>query len=143
MSIAKAEREITRDVLENKDEIYFGIYTLTDNRLIGSCSIEPMRSHRNAWVAIGIGDPAYRGKGYGTDAMRLLIGYGFRELDLQKITLSAFGYNLRAIRSYEKAGFIREVVQRAALYRDGQRHDMIVMGILRREWEARLTKELT
>ena len=143
MSLAQAEREITRDVVENKDEIYFGIYTLTDNKLIGSCSIEPMWSHRNAWVAIGIGNPAYRGKGYGTDAMRLLIGYGFRELDLQKITLSAFNYNQRAIRSYEKAGFIREVVKRAALYRDGQRYDELVMGILRCEWEAQQTKGLT
>ena len=113
-----------------------------ENKLIGSCSIEPMWSHRNAWVAIGIGNPAYRGKGYGTDAMRLLIGYGFRELDLQKITLSAFNYNQRAIRSYEKAGFTREVVKRAALYRDGQRHDELVMGILRREWEAQQSKGL-
>ena len=137
MSIAQTEQEIVHDVTESPDEFYFGIYSLADKQLIGSCAIEPIWSHRNAWVAIGIGDRAYRGRGYGTDAMRLLIGFGFRELDLHRITLGVFSYNTRAIRSYEKAGFTREVVRRAALYRDGQRHDELTMGILRREWDVR------
>ena len=143
LSVLQLEREFARDVGKNKDEIDFGIRTLADNQLIGFCSIEPIWSHRGAWVAIGIGSPQYRGKGYGTDAMRLLVGYGFRELDLQRITLNVFGYNQRAMRSYEKVGFIHEVTQRAALYRDGQRHDILVMGLLRREWEDQQARHVT
>jgi RimJ/RimL family protein N-acetyltransferase len=141
--LPQLEQAIVRDVIENKEEIHFGIRTLADDKLIGFCNIEPFWSHRNAFVGIGIGDPAYRGKGYGTDAMRLLVGYGFRELDLQRIALTVFSYNPRAIRSYEKAGFAREVVERAALYRDGQRHDIIIMGILRRDWEAQQNHKLS
>ena len=79
------------------------------------------------------------GRGYGSDALRLGINYSFRELNLYKVQLGVFSYNTRAIRTYEKIGFVREAVQRAMLYRDGQRFDMIEMGILRPEWEAQLT----
>jgi len=125
---------------EDEDENYaFAIRTLDDDKLIGECNLWPMWNHQNAWLAIGIGEPDYRGKGYGTDAMRVLIGYGFRELGLYRITLSVFSYNTRAIRSYEKVGFVREQVQRAALFRDGERYDMYIMGLLRPEWEAQQT----
>ena len=62
---------------EDEDENYaFAIRTLDDDKLIGECNLWPMWNHQNAWLAIGIGEPDYRGKGYGTDAMRVLIGYG-------------------------------------------------------------------
>ncbi len=76
------------------------------------------------------------GKGYGTDAMRVILRYGFTELNLKRITLGVFGYNARAIRSYEKAGFTVEGRMRKALYRDGSRADIVFMGILRDEWQA-------
>jgi RimJ/RimL family protein N-acetyltransferase len=134
-SAGQIERYINRES-ENEREIRFAIRTRDSDKLIGECSIEPQWNHHSGWVAIGIGEADYRGKGYGTDAMRLLVSYGFRELGLHRIGLGVFGNNIGAIRSYEKSGFRQEVVMREALYRDGVRQNEITMGILRREWEA-------
>jgi RimJ/RimL family protein N-acetyltransferase len=114
----------------------FMFRTLAEDKLIGFGGIWLQWNHRTAWLGIGIGEPEYRGRGYGTDAMRLLVGYGFRELDLHRIQLGVLANNPRAIRCYEKVGFVREMVRRAEIYRDGQRIDAIYMGLLRSEWEA-------
>jgi RimJ/RimL family protein N-acetyltransferase len=89
-----------------------------------------------AWVGIGIGDPDYWGKGYGTDALRLLVGFGFGQLNLRRISLNVFGYNQRAVKSYLKCGFKEEGRLRQWMLRGGERHDLIFMGILREEWDA-------
>jgi RimJ/RimL family protein N-acetyltransferase len=114
----------------------FMLHTLADDKVIGFGGLWGQWNHRNFWLGIGIGEPDYRSRGYGTDAMRLLVGYGFRELDAYRIQLGVLSTNLRAIRCYEKVGFVREVVKRAEVYRDGQRIDMYYMGLLRSEWEA-------
>ncbi|MHB8627420.1 MAG: GNAT family N-acetyltransferase [Aggregatilineales bacterium] len=134
--------ELNRFDEDNKEDhesgraFEFMFRTITDDKVIGLGELWIQWNHRNAWLSIGIGEPEYRGKGYGTDAMRLLIGFGFRELDLHRIQLGVFSNNPRAIRCYEKVGFVREVVKRAEIYRDGQRVDGYVMGLLRSEWEA-------
>jgi RimJ/RimL family protein N-acetyltransferase len=140
-SVEALEREAERN--KHHDDSYgFAIRTLAEDKLIGYCRLTWVQlNHRHAWLAIGIGEADNRGKGYGTDAMRVLSGYAFRELDLHRLSLSVFSYNLPAIRCYEKVGFVREVVQRAALYRDGQRHDAIIMGLVRSDWEARFASE--
>jgi RimJ/RimL family protein N-acetyltransferase len=124
------------DRRDNPSEISFAIRTLADDKLIGECELEVSWNHQSAWVGIGIGEPDYRGKGYGTDAMRVLVGYGFRELGLHRIQLGVFGFNTRAIRSYEKAGFVREQVLRGGIFKDGVHYDEYRMGLLRPEWEA-------
>jgi RimJ/RimL family protein N-acetyltransferase len=86
-------------------------------------------------VGIGIGEREYWGKGYGKDAMRIMLRYAFMELNLHRVSLNVYEYNPRAIRSYEKAGFTVEGRQRQALNRDGRRWDMIYMGSLREEWK--------
>ena len=93
-------------------------------------------SHGDSVVSIALGEPEYWGKGLGTEAMRLCLRYAFTELNLDRVTLWVFGYNQRAIRSYEKAGFMKEGVIRGMLAREGQRHDVHIMGILREEWLA-------
>jgi RimJ/RimL family protein N-acetyltransferase len=90
---------------------------------------------RDAWVGIGIGDRGNWGKGYGTDAMRIMLRYAFCQLNLHRISLSVFDYNPRGVRSYEKAGFVREGVLPEFLARDGKRFDIILMGILRSDWK--------
>jgi RimJ/RimL family protein N-acetyltransferase len=66
--------------------------------------------------------------------MQLILGYAFMELNLHRVSLDVFGYNLRAIRSYEKVGFKLEGRKREMLLREGKRWDLIYMGILRAEW---------
>jgi RimJ/RimL family protein N-acetyltransferase len=94
-------------------------------------------NHGNAWVGIGLGERDYWGKGYGTDAMCAILDYAFNELNLYRVTLDVFEYNPRAIRSYEKAGFQLEGRVRKMIHRDGRRWDVLVMGVLRDEWEER------
>ena len=116
-------------------EFSFNIRTLADDRLIGECNLEvPSWPNRDAWVSIGLGLSADWGKGYGTDAMRLLLRYAFGELNLERVSLAVYGFNPRAHRSYQKAGFKLEGRQREWLRRDDQRWDMVYMGILRDEW---------
>lgn len=131
------EKELLGDQL---DQFFFMIRTLEDDRIIGEIGLDGVLwSHGDAWVGISIGEKEYWGRGYGTDAMRVLLHYAFTELNLHRISLSVFEYNPRAIRSYEKAGFVLEGREREAIARGGKRWDMIYMGILREEWE-RLNK---
>ncbi len=113
----------------------FGIYTLENDRLIGFTSLEgDIFPHGEAFVGIGIGERDFWGKGYGTDAMQVILRFGFQELNLRRVALDTFEYNPRAIRSYEKVGFVHEGRAREFLYREGRRWDLIFMGILREEW---------
>jgi RimJ/RimL family protein N-acetyltransferase len=115
---------------------FFMIRALQDDRIIGEIGLDGVSwSNGNAWVGISIGEKEYWGKGYGTDALQVLLRYAFTELNLHRINLTVFEYNPRAIRSYEKAGFVHEGRERKALLRGGQRWDMIYMGILRKDWE--------
>ncbi len=117
---------------------FFSIHTLEDDRLIGGISLDGgAYPSGETFVGIGIGDPADWGKGYGTDAMNIILRYAFEEMNLRRVALDTFEYNPRGIRSYEKAGFVYEGRMRGLLNRDGRRWDMIFMGILREEWEAR------
>jgi RimJ/RimL family protein N-acetyltransferase len=86
-------------------------------------------------LGVGIGNRAYWGQGYGSEAVRLTLGYAFEELNLHRVSLSVLGDNPRAIRAYEKCGFVREGQWRELAHYDGQWSDEVVMGILRSEWE--------
>ena len=123
---------------KNEDEFVFGIRTLEDNTLLGTCSVFDFNhASRNGTVGIYIGDPDNWGKGYGSDAMRVLVRFGFMDLNLHRIELHVFSYNARAIKAYEKVGFVQEGALREALYRDGTYHDIHIMSILQREWMAK------
>ena len=140
LSVDKNKEWFEKNLVEEQkdDELFLLIRTLEDDRTIGLIGLDGIRwTHGDAWVGIGLGEREYWGKGYGTDAMRILLRYAFEELNLHRLSLSVFEYNPRAIRSYEKVGFIVEGSARQFLNRDGQRYDMIFMGILREEWERR------
>ncbi len=116
---------------------FFVARRLADDRLLGTLDlIIPEWTHRDAWIGIGLGDRATWGQGYGREAMRLLLRFAFMELSLFRVTLSVFSYNLRAIHVYEQLGFVHEGTQRERLRRDDQRHDLLLMGLLRSEWQA-------
>ncbi|WOX09799.1 GNAT family protein [Streptomyces sp. N50] len=80
--------------------------------------------------------PRGRDRGIGTEATRLILGYGFEQLGLHRVQLEVYGHNHRARRVYEKVGFVVEGVRREARSRDGEWVDKVVMGLLDREWSA-------
>ncbi|SFJ89193.1 Protein N-acetyltransferase, RimJ/RimL family [Halobacillus dabanensis] len=93
--------------------------------------------NRNAECIIDIGEKEYWGKGYGTEALRMLLEYAFLELNLHRVSLRVFSLNERAIHIYHKLGFEKEGVMREGLFRDGKWHDIITMGILKREYMSK------
>jgi RimJ/RimL family protein N-acetyltransferase len=94
------------------------------------------RENRRAMLGIAIGDKRYWGQGYGTDAIRAMLGWAFGYLNLNRVYLTVYAHNERAIRCYEKCGFQHEGTMRQAQYIDGRYVDEWTMGILRDEFLA-------
>ena len=113
----------------------------TDWRLIGNSSFfEFDWVARSAEVGIMIGDKTTWNQGYGSEVMRLLLRHGFGSLNLNRIYLRVYAENKRAIRTYEKVGFVHEGRMRQAVYKNGCYSDVLYMSVLREEWDA-LMKE--
>ena len=93
--------------------------------------------HQRTEVGIQIGEKEYWGKGYGTDAMIAFLNYLFNELRLHRVYLHLQSYNTRALKCYEKCGFIQEGVLRRHSFARGKYHDDLMMGILRDEFNQR------
>jgi RimJ/RimL family protein N-acetyltransferase len=126
--------------LEDQQAFAFGIRILADDHLIGDVGLGGLSwNHGDAYLGIGIGEREFWGKGYGSDAMKIMLAYAFTELNLRRVTLNVYEYNQRAIGSYEKAGFQHEGRVRQYLNREGRRWDLVYMGILREEWLAQNT----
>lgn len=106
-------------------------------KMIGGCGFFNL-DFRNRCSEFGIliGDKTYWNLGYGTEAVRLLVKHGFQTLNLNRIYLRVLDNNPRAIRAYEKAGFIHEGRQRQAEYKNGRYFDLLVMSILKEEYQA-------
>ena len=106
-------------------------------KLIGNCGLFDFnRRARSAEVGIFIGDKSCWNQGYGTDAMRLILKHGFDTLNLNRIYLHVFATNPRAIRCYEKVGFVPEGRLRQAEFKNGQYVDFIVMSVLQSEFHS-------
>jgi diamine N-acetyltransferase len=104
-------------------------------QMIGNCSFMDIdHTARSAEVGLFIGDKSCWNKGYGTEVMRLLLRIGFETMNLNRIFLRVDEDNKRGIRAYEKAGFIHEGCLRQAVYRDGQYENMLIMSVIRLEW---------
>lgn len=114
--------------------IQLAIFELKRNRHIGNCGLFNLKPDNCATMGIGIGEPDAWGKGYGTEATRLLVEYAFFFLNLYNVRLHVYGFNERGRRCYEKAGF-REVgrVRGTIVTAGGERHDEIIMDIVRDE----------
>jgi RimJ/RimL family protein N-acetyltransferase len=132
--------EITSEIKEaqrSETGYIFGIRRRDDDRLIGLVELDGISwPHGTSFLSIGIGEARHRGQGYGRDAMNLLLRFAFDELNLHRLCLTVFAYNESAIALYKRMGFVREGVYREHLQRDGQRYDMILYGMLRREWQV-------
>lgn len=113
----------------------FAIRLIDGDRLIGSCQLSHIDLvNRSAELQIRIGESVWHGRGYGEQAVRLLLAFGFKDLGLNRIYLSVFAGNTRAIRLYERIGFAREALLRQAAYIDAQFVDIVGMALTRDQW---------
>ncbi len=136
-SIAEREHLERFGLSESPNNKTFAIETLADRRLIGALSFNGIDwINRHSGVGIMIGDKQYWGRGYGTDAMRVMLRLAFDKLNLHRVWLHVYDYNTRGIASYEKCGFKREGVLRDQRFFGGKYYDTIVMGILESEYRA-------
>ncbi len=104
-------------------------------RLIGNCGFMGINwTVRSAEVGLFIGEKTYWNKGYGTEVMRLLLKIGFETMNLNRIFLRVYEANKGGIRAYEKAGFVHEGRFRQGTFRNGEYGDMLLMSVLRTEW---------
>ncbi|HWQ83552.1 MAG TPA: GNAT family protein [Anaerolineales bacterium] len=103
---------------------------------VGNCGFHNIDWRaRAAEVGIFIGEKSLWNQGYGSEAMRLLLAHGFSTLNLNRIALDVYETNPRAIRSYEKVGFVHEGRKRQAMFKDGKYFDILIMSVLRAEWK--------
>ena len=102
---------------------------------IGSIGLHGINSKdHNATFGIALGDKKFWNKGYGTEAARLIIKYGFEQLNLHRISSSAYSFNERSIKMHLKVGFTEEGRRRQAIFKNGAYHDEVMFGLLRQEW---------
>jgi len=145
VSRPKTEASIRKwfeDTDSAKDEYAFAIRLMYSDEMIGYIDVSGIQwNHGTGWIAIAIGDPVNRGKGFGYEAIMLALQFAFHEINLHRVQLTVFSYNERAIKLYERIGFTREGVYREFLSRDGRRYDMMLYGLLKREWEAGVRQE--
>jgi RimJ/RimL family protein N-acetyltransferase len=137
-SEAAAKERIAKWSANEHDNLGFAIETLDDPPvLVGNIGIWGTRpKDRCATLGIALGRK-YIGRGYGTDAMRIVVDYGFREMGLHRIQLGVAPFNPAGIRAYEKAGFVEEGRLRESVLHDGRWYDEVLMSIIDHQWAAR------
>jgi RimJ/RimL family protein N-acetyltransferase len=131
------EREFVEHVSRSPNDLATLIVVRATDRPIGTCGL--MRIDwvtRQAGFGIGIGAPKEWGKGYGSEATRLITDYAFGTVNLNRVWLEVYADHPAARRAYEKAGFRLEGTQRQAAFQDGRYIDVHLMSVLRSEWEA-------
>lgn len=124
-------------IVKRNDVQIFAIRTVEHNELIGTCQLYNINSiNRSAELQIRIGNAGNRGKGYGKQAVDLLLSFGFSDLNLSRIYLHVFEDNKAAIRLYEKCNFKKEGLLREADYIDGEFKNVLIMSVLKKEFSG-------
>jgi len=138
--VKKQYEDWEKDAEKQRNQFNFAVRLKADDRLLGFARLYRIEwTHAAGALQIGIGDRNDRGKGYGTEALRMLLRYAFDELNLYRLSASTVEYNTSAIRFLERAGFVVEVRRRQAVQRDGKRWDVVMLGLLRDEWKQEVT----
>lgn len=133
------QRAYFESMQNRPDAVLFAICDRATDQHIGNIGLRDIHPvHRRADIGILIGDRAFWGKGYATEATFLVADYGFRRRNLHSIWLGVLASNAAAIRAYEKVGFVVDGREREAWWAEGQYHDVLHMSILAREHFARL-----
>ena len=128
-----AELEYIEKTHKKNAHIYAIVNNETDT-LVGNIGIEEIdNTSRTATIGVFIGDEENRGKGFGSEALRLACRYAFDRLNMHSLHLWVFSFNERAMNVYKKVGFKEVGRMRESYYLDGKYHDSILMDILRDE----------
>lgn len=136
-------RKTIEDFINSNNSCIFAIRLLKTNQILGVIGfLDIIWSSSVATFFIGIGENSYVGRGMGREAIELLLDFGFNELNLHRIQLNVISYNHRAIRAYEKVGFIKEGSYRELVHRDGKRYDLLLYGMLKSEWNDNKNNDL-
>lgn len=132
-----AERGWLESISNRVDVVHFGIALRETQELVGSVELRlGPPAFRGADLGIGIFQARHQGKGYGREAVRLLLGYAFDTLNLHRVELKVHDNNPRGMRCYEACGFRREGTLRQAVWREGRWWDVHLYGLLEPEWRA-------
>lgn len=135
--IKKQYEKLEKQAEENKNLYHFMIRAKVDDRLIGKAAVQWVEwTNGNAYLRLGIGAEADRRKGYGTQALQMLLRFAFAELNLFRVSALVPEYNEGAIALLKNFGFVQEVCRRKSLERDGRRWDLYVFGLLKDEWQS-------
>lgn len=127
--------ELGKGAKDPSADLILAIVLKKEDRHIGNTGFHNINLiDRVAEFGIGIGEKDCWQKGYGTEATRVMVQYGFDTLNLHRIYLRVHDYNTRGLATYEKVGFRQEGIMRQALFRQGKYHDVIFMGILKDEF---------
>ena len=136
ISRAKQEKFIEMAAEAGDDAKYFAIETL-DRKLVGDCGLGYIDwKCRKAEFFITIGEKQLWDKGFGTDALRIVARLAFDKMNLNRLWLTALVDNPRAVRCYEKCGFVREGLLRQESYVDGNYRDVFLMALLRADYTS-------
>jgi RimJ/RimL family protein N-acetyltransferase len=140
VSEATAKAKFANWSSNEREDVGFAVETRdADPVLVGHVSLFGVRPKDGcATLGIGLGRE-FVGQGYGSDAVRVMVSYGFREMGLHRVQLEVSAFNTAGLRAYVRAGFTEEGRRREAIYHDGQWYDDVLMGILRAEWSPRVT----
>lgn len=135
------EEEWVANQGKSEHDVVFAVARKDDDRFLGNAGLHRLNfCARKGVLGVFLGAKEEWNKGYGSEAVKLLVKYGFEILNLNRVVLHVFEFNARAVRAYEKAGFQREGVLRQEGYRHGRYWDVWVMGLLREEWEAQFVR---
>ena len=134
MGQADADKFLER-AYNDKTREWFVIIIKENERLIGEAGLLRMfHAWRTTDISIIIGEKDAWGKGYGTEAILLLLDYAFRRLNFHRVAIGVVGFNEKAIRFWEKIGFKKEGIQRDGYYYKHKYHDFVMMSILEDEF---------
>ena len=137
--LKKQYEKIEKQIDDDKNFFYFAIRAKEDDRLIGKAKIENIEwTNGYGWTHFGIGSAEDRRKGYGSQALNILLRFAFAELNLFRVSARVPEYNEAAIAFFKKFHFTEEVCQQQALERDGRRWDIIIFGLLISEWQSQI-----
>ena len=120
----------------DSSSVGFSIELIESGEFIGHVTLFGRNAiNQSATLAIILG-PEFHGRGYGTDAVRLTLRYGFLQLGLNRVELRTWAFNTRGIAAYANAGFVEEGRLREAVFFNGRRHDEVIMAILGDDWSG-------